>query len=784
MDKNIVRYKPNINHGLTDAQVSERKKNRLVNSDTTVKTKSIIEIIANNFFTLFNFLNLGLGLAIFLVGSYKNLLFLGVVICNTLISMIQEIRSKIIIDKLSIISATKVKVRRNGTEQIIKINEIVLDDILEINNGDQIITDSIIVDGACEVNESFITGESKPIYKKKGDMLLSGSFVVSGKCLVKVEHIGKDNYTSLISSEAKYLKKINSELMKSLNKVIKIISFIIVPLGLILFTKQLQIPDNTFENAVVNTVAALIGMIPEGLILLTSTVLAVSVIRLSKYKVLVQELYCIETLARVDILCLDKTGTITDNHMEVIDIVPISTSNYEIKNILGNFAHFSQDNNSTITALRKKYPLKEKWIVNQFTPFSSARKYSGMTFEHEGSFILGAPDYIIGENINKVKSMVDRYVNDYRVLLLCHSRRKLVKDQLPNDLQPICLILLRDKIREKAIETIEYFKKQDVQLKIISGDNVLTVANIASRVGIETKDNCIDASTLKDYDSLKKAVLKYNIFGRVSPNQKRDIIKILKENNHTVAMIGDGVNDVLALKEADCSIALASGSEASRNVSELVLLDSNFDAMPKIVAEGRRTINNIERSATLFLVKTTYATILAILFLFINMPYPFMPIQLTLTSVVTVGIPSFILAIEPNNERIKDKFLTNVISKALPTALTIVINIIIIMIIASIVNLSQEQATTLAVILTGYTGFLLLFKLCQPFNLIRIILLISMISGFIIGIVGLRNLFSLSIVTPYMAVIIGSLILIATQNFQLFTNLYYKIREKYNKIFN
>ena len=782
MEKKIIRYKPDKNCGLTDEQVKMRKKDGLVNIDTTVKTKSILEIMANNIFTLFNFLNLGLGLAIFLVGSYKNLIFLGVVICNTLISIIQEIRSKMIIDKLSIISATKVKVIRNGLEQMIKIDEIVLDDIIEASSGEQVVTDAIIVDGSCEVNEALITGESNPIYKKKGDMLLSGSFIVSGKCLMQVEHVGKDNYTYIISKEAKYIKRLNSELMKSLKKVIKTISIIIVPLGLILFYKQLIIPYNNLENAVVNTVAALIGMIPEGLILLTSTVLAVSIIRLAKYKVLVQELYCIEMLARADILCLDKTGTITDGNMEVVDVIT-NDKNVDIKAILSNFAHFSEDNNATIQAIRKNYPLKDKWIVKDIIPFSSARKYSAITFEKKGSYILGAPEIILGDEIKKIKSLIDKYLEDYRVLLLCHTDEKL-KKEIPSKLKPLFLILLRDKIRKEAIDTLEYFKKEGVTLKIISGDNIRTVSNIAKRVGIEIKDNCIDATTLKDYKSLKEAVLKYNIFGRVTPNQKRDIIKILKENGHTVAMIGDGVNDVLALKEADCGIAIATGSEASRNVSELVLLDSNFDAMPKIVAEGRRTINNIQRSATLFLVKTTYATILAILFLFINMPYPFMPIQLTLTSVVTIGIPSFILAIEPNHERIKGKFLTNVISKVLPTAFTIVINIIIIMIIASIVMLSREQETTLAVILTGYTGFLLLYNLCQPFNHIRRILLISMVSFFIIGVVGLRNLFSLSVVTLYMAIVITSLILIATKNYQLLTKLYYKIRKKYRQIFN
>lgn len=781
---NIVRYKPNIHYGLTEEQIKEREKDNLLNYDSVIPTKTIAHIVSNNLFTLFNFLNLALGLAVFLVSSYKNLLFLGVVVCNTIISTFQEIRSKKIIDKLSLISATNVKAIRNGSAKMIKIDEIVLDDILEINAGNQVVSDAIVMDGSCEVNESFITGESDPIYKNKGDMLLSGSFIISGKCIVQVEHIGLDNYTSAISRGAKYIKKVNSELMQALKKVIKVVSIIIIPIGFFLFWKQTLIVNNTFEGAVVNTVAALIGMIPEGLILLTSTVLAVSVIRLSKHKVLVQELYCIETLARVDTLCVDKTGTITDGNMEVVDIFLLARDVNNIEEILSCLSENLEDNNATIAAIRKKYQLKKDWQVNKNIPFSSQRKFSGITFDRYGSYIIGAPEFVLKDEYNSISSIVDNYSKEYRVLLLAHSNYPFINSELPKNINPLCLILLKDRIRPHAIDTLKYFKEQGVDIKIISGDSVLTVANIASRIGFNHKNSYIDASTITNDVQLKDAVKKYTIFGRVSPNQKRDIIHFLKEDNHTVAMIGDGVNDVLALKEADCSISLASGSEASRNVSQLVLLDSNFDAMPMVVAEGRRTINNIERSATLFLVKTIYAATLAFIFLFVNMSYPFVPIQLTLTSVLTIGIPSFVLAIEPNHERIRGKFLTNVISRSLPTALTIVINIILIMIIATIIDLSYEQTSTLSVILTGYIGFMLLYKICMPFNNIRRALMLTMVSCFIIGIIGLRTLFSLTIVTPYMLLIIGLLVIIATHNFKLFTNLYYKFKIKHSKVFS
>lgn len=664
MDKIIDKNKK-IDIGLTKEEVEERIKENKVNYDTSLPTKSIKTIVRENIFTLFNLINILLGVAVFCVGSYKNLLFLIVIFCNTAISIIQEINSKKAVDKLSILAQAKVNCIRDGEKQEIGINSIVLDDLLMLETGNQIVADSIILEGEVEVNESFITGESDVIYKRKGDTLLSGSFVVSGKCKAEVIHIGDENYTSKISSGAKYVKKVNSEIMKSLNGIIKIVSIAIVPIGILLFFNQLGLTENSFKNAVVNTVAAIIGMIPEGLVLLTSTVLAVSVIRLSKRKVLVQELYCIETLARVDTLCLDKTGTITEGTMEVNDIIEITKSKQELEEILSEISSASDDNNSTIEAIRAKYKNKQKWKVINKIPFSSQKKWSGVCFKDKGSYIIGAPEFVLREKYDEYKERIEKYSNDYRVIIVANSEGDFIEKELPDKLEVLGFVLISDVIRKEASKTLKYFKEQGVNIKIISGDNPITVSKIAKRAGVENSEKYINMQEIKTKEQLEKAAKEYTIFGRVTPVQKKELVQALKKEGHTVAMTGDGVNDVLALKEADCSIAMASGSDATRNVAELVLLDSNFASMPEIVLEGRRTINNIERSATLFLVKTIYASILAIIFLFVNMPYPFMPIQLTLISTVTIGIPSFVLALEPNKERIKGKFLRNVISRAL-----------------------------------------------------------------------------------------------------------------------
>lgn len=687
----VIRYYPDKKIGLTQEQIDNRKEQGLVNYDTSVPTKSIKRIIVENTCTLFNLMNLLLAIAVLAVGSYKNVLFILIIILNTLISTIQEIHSKRIVDRLSIVSQTKVKAIRDGEQKQVEINEIVLDDVLKFQTGNQIVTDCTILEGEVEVNESFITGESNLISKKEGDLLLSGSFIVSGSCISKVEHIGEENYTYKISSGAKYVKKVNSEIMKSLNQIVKTVSIVIIPLGLILFFHQMQINDGNLKMSVVSSVAAMIGMIPEGLILLTSTVLAVSVIRLSRNKVLVQELYCIETLARVDTLCLDKTGTITEGKMEVKDIIPISVEKEKMEVMLSALAQYSSDHNSTIEAIRERFKKEVNDRVKNQVPFSSQKKWSGISFEEIGSLVMGAPEFVLKEKVGEYSQMIEKYSCDYRLLVLAISKENFEEKELPKNLEVIGFILILDKIRDEAKTILEYFKEQGVCLKIISGDNPLTVSKIAKHAGLDHYDDYIDMTKLGQNENLEEIVQKYTIFGRVTPTQKKDLVVALKNMGHTVAMTGDGVNDVLALKEADCSIAMASGSDAARNVSELVLLDSNFEAMPKIVAEGRKTINNIERSASLFLAKTMYATILAILFVFISWPYPFMPIQLSLISVVTIGIPSFALALEPNKERIKGHFLINVISRSMPASITVVMGIILSIILSKVCEFSNRR---------------------------------------------------------------------------------------------
>lgn len=743
--KNIERYTPDIKCGLTNYEVDKRIKDNLVNIDTEVGTKTVSEIVKENVLTLFNIINIVLAIAVICVGSFKNLTFIIIITINTLISIIQELRSKKTLDKLKVVAASKVHVIRDSIEKEIGINEIVLDDVIKVEIGNQIVVDSIIKDGEVEVDESFITGEADTVFKRKGDMLLSGSFIVSGKAICQVEHIGYDNYTAKISSDTKYIKAVSSEIMRSLNKIISTISFLIVPVGILLFSRQMYIEGNTVSQAVVSTVAALIGMIPEGLVLLTSTVLAVSVIRLSQRKVLVQDLYCIETLARVDTLCLDKTGTITEGKMEVMAEVFVEDIN--ISEIIGNINYNLGDNNPTAIALLDKYGKSDTFEIVDKMPFSSAKKYSGIALKDK-VYVVGAAEFILKKD-DKFLKKVEEYTNEYRVILLAEALNKRL-----DNVRPLVLLLLQDKIRSDANETLQYFREQGVTLKIISGDSPHTVYGIACRAGFKEDAKIVDATTLVTDQDILDAAWEYDIFGRVTPEQKKKLVLALQHLGHTVAMTGDGVNDVLALKKADCSIAMASGSDATKNVSQLVLLDSNFSSMPYVVAEGRRTINNIEKSSSLFLVKTIYATLLAIIFIFIDMPYPFIPIQLSLASTVTVGIPSFILALQDNYDLVQKHFLKRVLKRAVPPAFTIIINILVVFIASKLFNFTYEQTSTLSAMITGYVAFMLLFKTCLPFNKLRIALFSTMVLLYITGFFGFRSLFSFSVLNFRMIVII------------------------------
>mgnify|MGYP004452905775 FL=1 len=760
----IKRYEPNCKTGLTKEQLDERISNGLVNFDNQPKTKTVKQIILSNLFTYFNFLNTVLGAAIIFAGilqgqflySLKNCLFMGVIICNTIISTIQEIISKKIIDKLSFLASSKVKVIRDSKEEEITIEEIVLDDVVRLEIGNQVVTDSIVLTGEVEVNEAFLTGEVEPIVKKKGDMILSGSFIVSGECYARVEHIGGENYISSISQEAKYNKKVNSIIMNSFERLLKVLSILIIPIGILFLINQYSITNNIYES-IFATVAALIGMIPEGLVLLTSSVMAVSVIRLSKYKVLVQQLYCIEVLARVNVLCLDKTGTITEGKMQVQDVIIQKGHNKsEVNEILSEICEVSNDHSSTFQAIVEKFGKSNKWTFDNNIPFSSNRKFSAVSFLEHGSYYLGAPEFILNkEQYSEIKNEVSNYQENYRVLLLAHNNEKLVEK--PEKLELIAFVLIKDVVRKNAKATLEYFDKQGVAIKIISGDHYKTVSSIAKEAGVKDVVG-VDASTLKD-EELDDAVLKYNVFGRVTPIQKKKIVSALKRQGYTVAMTGDGVNDVLALKEADCSIAMASGSDASRNVSQLVLLNSDFSSMPHVVAEGRRTINNIERSASLLLVKTIFTMLLVLICIFLSSKYFFVPIQLTLITMFTIGIPSFVLALEPNTEIVKGNFLIKVIGKSVPAALTVVFNVILVMLFKYVFGLSEDVVTSLVVFLTGMTGFIFLYRLCQPFNWFRLILWLLLLDGFVYCAFFQYDFFNIKAINFEIALIFGVLLI-------------------------
>ena len=736
-------------NGLTRIEVENRIRDNKVNYDTSVKTKSIRDIIISNSFTLFNIINILLALLLVIVGSYKNTLFIFIIIINSLISIIQEVRSKRELDKLKVIASNSVLVLRDGIEEEIHINDIVLDDIIIFNNGNQVVVDSIVVDGEVEVNESFITGEAKTIYKKKGDKLLSGSFIVSGRCLAEVEHVGLDNYVAKISSNTKYSKPVSSEIMRSLNRIVSTISFIIVPVGILLFSSQYS-ASNNFNEAITSTVAGIIGMIPEGLVLLTSTVLAVSVIKLSKKKVLVQDLYCIEMLARVDVACLDKTGTITEGKLEVVR--DISFNDRDISYIISNINGASIDSNPTALALLDKYGKSNDKKVEEVIPFSSSRKYSGVKFS-DITYVVGAPEFILKDNYKKYEKIISPYLEDYRVLMVGEYKKNIIDTKL------VGLILIQDKIRESAPSTIEYFKKQDVDLKIISGDDARSVLGIAKRAGFSDDTLAINATVLETDQDILEAVSKYSVFGRVTPDQKRKFILALQKLGHSVLMGGDGVNDVLALKEADASVAMNSGADAAKNVSQLILLDSDFSSVPDIVAEGRRTINNIERSASLFIVKTIYTFLLVFLFINTKSRYPFIPIQLSLLSTLTIGIPSFVLALEFNNNRVKSGFLLNVIKKALPTSILIVFNILIIYLLGMLFSISSNEISTMCVIISVFIGFMHLYNICNKNNIIHRLLIVVLALVFLISYIFFKEFFSFTNISISMGIIIVLLVI-------------------------
>lgn len=756
------RFSPSADRGLTEEQVRQRVDEGLVNVASANHGKSYARILRENLITLFNLMNFALAACVILVGSYTNALFIGVIICNIIIGTYQEMRAKRVIERLKVVSAPTARAVRDGREQELAVEQLVLDDITVWRAGMQLSADCEVVDGAVEVNESLLTGESDALMKRPGDKLMSGSFIVSGECRARVEHVGDDNYAARIAGDAKQPKKPNSELMRSLNLIIKSISFAIVPIGGALFCKQYFAMGMTLREAVVNTVAAMIGMIPEGLILLTSVALAVGVIRLARRRTLVQQLYCIETLARVDTLCLDKTGTITTGEMQVTELIPIDASYEYSTAALNAFTRAMADDNPTSRALKARFNGFSDWQAICTEPFSSARKWSAAQFKREGSIVVGAPEFVLGEDYARVKSQVeDCAARGLRVMALAHSQSPLGNQALPAGRLEICaLITIGDTLRPEAPATLEYFARQDVDIKIISGDNPVTVASVAGRAGLKGADKLIDLSTLSD-DEVAQAADRYTVFGRVTPQRKRVLINALKQRGHTVAMTGDGVNDVLALKDADCSIAMAAGSDAARQVANIVLLDSNFASMPAVVAEGRRVINNISRSASLFLTKTIFSSLLAILMLVLMHGYPFQPIQLTLFSSLAIGFPSFVLALEPNTARVRGNFLIGVLGRALPAALTIVVGVAACIAMSFIWEHDHSVVSTMAVLFTVCVGLMSLARVCRPFNLMRAALLAVCTGAFIVCILFLPNLFQLVALTQNQLMLLGGMVLAA-----------------------
>ena len=742
--RDVARVQPDPNRGLSAQQVRERVEAGQQNFDSTPATRTEKQIVLRNICTLFNLVNILIFAAILAVGSVNDSLFMAIVAANTAIGIIQEIRAKRSIDRLSFLTAAKAKVLRDGEKSEIPIEDIVLDDILILSAGDQVPTDCVAVSGFCEADESFLTGESDAISKNINDTLLAGSFIVSGSVHARAEHVSGDNYISKISASAKTVKKqVNSEIMRTMQAIVTVISVALIPISIILFRNQLALPDATMQSAVLNTTAALIAMVPEGLMLLTSTVLAASVVRLSQQHVMVQELYCIETLARVDVLCLDKTGTITEGTMNCTDAVLLDDDYAEaVPKALASLVAALEDRNATFTAIAAQYTDPTPWHAAHTAPFSSRTKWSGATFEGQGTYILGAAEFVMPSRDRRLQEALFEYSQNNRVLLLAHSDEDLPAEGLPAGLRPVALLLLQDNIRKAAPATLRYFKEQGVTCKVISGDSVETVSGIARRAGMDNWDKCIDMSKVSKKE-IPDVAEQYTVFGRVTPEQKKLLVKALQKKGHTVAMTGDGVNDVMALKEADCGIAIAGGADAARNVAHLVLLKSNFEALPKVVAEGRRAINNIQRSASLFLVKTVYASLLSIAFLFITAPYPFEPIHLTLIGFTTTGVPSVILGLQPNHERVQGHFLRNVLTTAAPCGITIALAVLMAVVCGQAFHLAQTQVEAMCVLLTGGAILILLFYVCHPWTPVRVALFGSMTFLFFLGYFGFNDFFSI-----------------------------------------
>lgn len=816
--------------GLTNEQVQQRIEEGKINANENPNTRSYKQIIRENVLTFFNFLNLALMIMVLLVGSYKNSMFMGIIVINTVIGIIQEVRAKKTLDKLAILTESKAVVLREGKKWTISTEKLVLDDILFLKTGDQVPADAKVLEGSIEVNESLLTGESDNLQKNEGDELFSGSFVTSGEACCQVIHVGKENYASQITSEAKEFKRHNSELRNSLNAILKTISVIIVPMGMLLFYKQYYIAGNGIRDAVVNMVAAVLGMIPEGLVLLTSVALTLGALALTRKNTLVQELYCIETLARVDTLCLDKTGTITAGTMCVEQVQPYvegmeirapeasnensseSTINGtvnqapgvpemaaaeaqtgvsaaaeqlqmettmgttmgtveqlsaqtaqgnantdlaisgaqpeltmgEIERVMANMMSVLKDKNATADALHKRFSRRTDMPVDHCIPFSSDRKYSGVAFKEEGTYLMGAAQFLFPDgNEDLIRQCAAYGKEGLRVLVLAHSPNLNQENELPEGLKPVALFMLTDIIRDNAPETLAFFKDQGVDLKVISGDDPVTVSAIAKKAGLENADKYIDATTITTPEDMERAVAECSVFGRVTPQQKKAMVLALQKQKHTVAMTGDGVNDVLALKEADCSVVMAEGSDAAKNIANVVLMDSNFAAMPEIVNQGRRVVNNIRTAASMFLIKTIFSALLCLITIFWGESYPFEPIQMSLISACAVGIPTFLLAQENNFNKIESGFLRYVFMNAFPAAVTITGCVFTIMLVCQNVYHSNVMLSTACFLVTGWNYMAALKTVYAPLSRYRKIIIYGMQFIFFFAAVCVQNLLAL-----------------------------------------
>ena len=785
--------------GLTDEEVRQRVEEGLTNRADISTDKTTKEIVISNVFTYFNLIFLVITILLIMVGSFRNLTFLPIIIGNTVIGIVQEIRAKKTLEKMSLLNAPHADVIRNGSVKQISTDELVKDDVILLTAGKQICADAVVISGNIQVNESLLTGEADEVEKTEGSTLMSGSFVVSGECYARLEKVGNESYISKLSLEAKSMGgKEQSEMIRSINLIVKWVGIVIIPIGLILFWQSHFVNGESITKSVTSTVAAIIGMIPEGLYLLTTVALALSTMKLARKKVLLHDMKSIETLARVDVLCVDKTGTITEPDMKLKEIFLCKNSGAdgtqtaltldELKSLILDYANASVDNNATMLAL-KAYAAEaltnntsalHRTAVSQ-QAFSSSLKYGSVTFS-DGTYLLGAPEFIMHEDFARIEEEIIPYADKGdRVLLFARYDGENVENGINGSVTPLGFVALANPIRENAVKTFEYFKSQGVAIKVISGDNPRTVSRIAIQAGIESAESFVDAATLDTEDKIADAVNKYTVFGRVTPKQKKQLVKALRAKGHTVAMTGDGVNDILAMKDADCSVAMASGSEAAAQAAQVVLLDSDFAHMPDVVYEGRRVVNNIQRSASLFLVKNIFSLLLSLFSVILMVTYPLEPAQVSLISMFTIGVPGFLLALEQNKDRIKGHFITNVMLKALPGGLTDVIAVGALVVCGEVFCISDASIGTIATLVLSVVGFMILFKISEPLNGMKYAVIIGNIAGLVFSGFFLKKLFALTDLSNICILLMIVFGFAAESLFRNLTLLVEKMRGSYEK---